>query len=116
MTDDDRDRELLRYIAESISLIERYTISGKAAFLDELMLQDAVLRRLETLADATRHLSNAVTARHPEIHWRQIYGFRNVAAHGYLALRADRIWDTVQDYLPILKSVVDDELHRLDTS
>jgi len=108
----ERDEDLLRYISDSISLIAQYTGGGKAAFLREPMVQDAVLRRLETLADAARQLSGELTARHPEIPWRAIYGFRNVAAHGYLGLDMGRVWTTVQDYLPALHSVVAEELRN----
>ena len=75
---------------------------------------DAVLRRLETLADAARHLSPELTARHSTIPWRAIYGFRNVAAHGDVGLDLARVWATVQDYLPALDSVVAEELRSFD--
>jgi uncharacterized protein with HEPN domain len=110
VTDRARDEDLLRYIAESILLIEQYTAGGEDAFLREPIVQDAVLRRLETLADAARHLSVELTAQHPNIPWRAIYGFRNVAAHGYLGLDLARVWATVRDYLPALHSVIAEEL------
>jgi uncharacterized protein with HEPN domain len=81
-----RDLELLLYIQQSIARIEGYTREGRDTFLSQNVLQDAVLRRLETLADAAGHLSPALQDRHPHIPWRDISGFRNVAAHGYLEL------------------------------
>lgn len=114
MTDPEREEDLLRYVAESISLITQYTIGGEEVFLTETLVQDAVLRRLETLADAARHLSDELKARHPGIPWRQIYGFRNVAAHGYIALDPSRVWLTVQQYLPPLHAVVTEELGRIE--
>lgn len=114
MSDGARDEDLLRYIAESISLISQYTAGGEDAFLREPIVQDAVLRRLETLADAARHLSLELTARHSAIPWRAIYGFRNVAAHGYVGLDLARVWATVRDYLPALDSVVAEELRSFN--
>lgn len=114
MNDAERDREMLAYIAESISLIERYIGGGEAVFVRDPMVQDAVLRRLETLADATRHLSGELIPRHPEIPWRAIYGFRNVAAHGYVRLNMTRVWTTVQEDIPTLKTMVAEELSRQD--
>lgn len=106
----DRDRDLLRYILESIERIDRYSVRGREAFLTETIVQDAVLRRLETLANAANRLSDDLKARHPEIRWRAIYGFRNIAAHGYLELDVTRVWATIEVHLPALKSIVIKEL------
>jgi uncharacterized protein with HEPN domain len=109
---EERDFDLLSYIQESIARIEEYTLGGREPFLEETIVQDVTLRRLETLADAASHLSDALRARHPEIPWREIYGFRNVAAHAYRTIDIERVWVTVQRYLPSLKAVVDEELRR----
>lgn len=107
---DDRDRRHLTYIRDAIVLIERRTLAGREAFLSDVDCQDAVLWRLETLAEATGKLSAGVKARHPEIRWRAIYAFRNVAAHAYLALRIDDVWEIVEQHLPALRAVVEEEL------
>jgi uncharacterized protein with HEPN domain len=104
---------LLFYIQRSIALIDEYTQSGREAFLDAPVLQDAVVRRLETLADAASHLSDELKTRHPEIPWREVYGFRNVAAHGYLELDLGRVWTTVEISLPVLKAAVGGEISSL---
>jgi uncharacterized protein with HEPN domain len=112
------DAVYLQYIAESIELIEDY-IAGvdgspyQALFYDDLRTQDAVLRRMETLADAASHLSDGLKGRHPHIPWRQIADFRNVLAHGYADIRLDRVWRAVVADLPTLKAVVRGELDML---
>jgi len=60
----------LSYIRESIELIEEYTRDGAETFSSDLRTQDAVLRRMETLADAAAHLSDDLKMGHPEIDWR----------------------------------------------
>ena len=112
MKDAERDRELLAYIQESISRVEEYARGGPQVFLQEPMVQDAVLRRMETLADAASRLSDTLKTRHPTIRWRAIYGFRNVAAHAYASIDLERVWQTVNDHLPALKTVVEQELGR----
>ncbi len=111
-TEDEREQERLRYIDLSIRRIEEYTGGKQEAFLSEAMIQDAVLRRLETLADATGKLSDVLKARHPEIPWPQVYGFRNIAAHAYEYLDLSRVWEIVRDYLPVLKAAVATEIRR----
>jgi len=110
VTEEERERERLRYIQESITRVEQYTQGGEEAFFGEPIIQDAVLRRLETLADATGKLSDALKERHPEIPWRRVYGFRHIAAHAYEGLDLRRAWEIVEDYLPALKAVIDMEL------
>ena len=109
---DERQRRLLTYIRDAIHLIELRTLAGRQAFLDDVDIQDAVLWRLQTLAEATNRLSTEVKARHPDIRWRAIYGFRNIAAHGYLDLQIDRVWEIVEFHLPALRAVSDEELSR----
>jgi uncharacterized protein with HEPN domain len=110
VTRDPRQRGRLQYIRQSTARIEQYTRGGREAFLREPIVQDAVLRRLEKLADAIGKLSDSLKARHPTIPWRQVYGFRNIAAHAYEEIDLTRVWEIVEDYVPVLKSVVDREL------
>jgi uncharacterized protein with HEPN domain len=108
-----RDERHLGYIRTSIQLIDDYTREGgKEAFLTEPRVQDAVLRRLETLAEAAGKLSVAVKARHPEIPWRAVVGFRNIAAHAHLEMLAERAWEIVDRYLPPLRAAVEAEMDR----
>jgi uncharacterized protein with HEPN domain len=109
------DAVYLRHIAESIELIEQYLAGADGApseqlFLHDLRTQDAVLRRLETLADAAGHLSDALKARHPHVPWRQIVAFRNVLAHAYTTIRLDRVWEAITADLQALKTAVASEL------
>jgi uncharacterized protein with HEPN domain len=96
--------------------VEQY-LGGRTTGLDEALFwsdqrtQDAVLRRMETLADAASHLSDTLKARHPTIPWRQI-NFRNVLAHAYTEIRLDRVWQVIEGDLPQLRTVIDQELGR----
>ncbi len=107
---DERDRRHLLYIRESVARIRRYTSGGREEFLRDELLQDAVLRRLETLAEATDKLPDELKARHPDVPWRAVYGFRNIAAHAYIDLDLDRAWEIVEDHLAPVESAVDAEL------
>ena len=109
------DRVYLGLIAESISLVEQYVADqegkpSQSIFAEDVLRQDAVLRRMEILSDAASHLSDELKARHPTIPWRRISDFRNVLAHAYLHLQLDRIWRTVVNDLPLLKSVTQQDL------
>ena len=70
------------------------------------MVQDAVARNLQTLAEASGRLSEAAKERVAEVPWRAITGFRNVLVHGYLGIDADVVWRVIERDLPPLKSAL----------
>ena len=98
------DRLYLIHIGECIDRIESYTQGmTKEAFLASSMVQDAVVRNLQTLAESTQRLSDRAKESRPEIEWYKIAGFRNVLVHDYLAVDVEKIWNIVQSDLPVLK-------------
>lgn len=109
-----RALQRLNYIAESIERVEEYIAGDVDRLLGNVLIQDAVLRRLETLADASSKLPEELQQRHPEVAWRRIRGFRNVAAHAYEGIDMLRIWDIVENYLPALQAAVVAELRRAE--
>jgi uncharacterized protein with HEPN domain len=105
------DGVYLEYIEESIERIEQYLAGASGApdrerFSTDDVTQDAVLRRLETLAEATSHLSSELRERYPTIDWRKVANFRNVLARGYVELSLDLIWQAITEDLPKLKAVI----------
>jgi uncharacterized protein with HEPN domain len=68
--------------------------------------------RLEILADATAQLSPALKDRHPDIPWREVYDFRNIAAHAYLDIDLERILGDRYGHLPPPRTAVENELER----
>lgn len=108
------DSVYLDYIEESIELVEQYLRAGsgaldRARFEADVLTRDAVLHRIETLAEATSHLSVELRARHPDIEGRKIVDFRNVLAHGYVRLDLDLVWRSIMQDLPALKTVIEQE-------
>lgn len=74
--------------------------------MESTMVQDAVLRNLQVLAESTQRLSDSFKDSHPEIEWHQIAGLRNILVHNYLGIDLETVWATVIKKLPELKLVV----------
>ena len=113
------DGAYLQLISESIAPMMEYITEmaeepSLRLFAEDLRTQDAVLRRMEILADAASHLSSALQSRHPDIPWRKISDFRNVLAHAYMEVELDLVWSVIEEDLPALKALVQKE--RDDTS
>ena len=61
------DRPYLLHILDAIERTERYASHGHAAFLKESHWQDGIIRQLEIIGEATKHLSPQLRAAHPQI-------------------------------------------------
>ena len=110
------DRLFLVHISECISRIERYTLGGKSAFLADTLVQDAVIRNLQVLAESCMRLSAALKTAYPETDWQGIAGFRNILVHDYLGINRVRVWEIVTQHTPALKTEVQRMLNDLGPS
>jgi len=107
------DRIYLLHIRECLERINQYTVSGKDTFLSDTLIQDAVIRNLQTLAESSQRLSDFLKHKRPEIDWKNIAGFRNVVVHNYLGIDVEQIWDIVEKDLPSLKTTIDSMIMAL---
>lgn len=105
-SDTHSDAVLLVHLCECIERIQEYTGGERATFFSSRLVQDAVVRNLQTLAESTQRLSASLKATEPDVPWRAIAGFRNVLAHGYLTIDPDAVWSVVEQDLPELGEAV----------
>lgn len=108
------DRVYLEYILERIQRIENYTQGDKSVFMDSTLVQDAVIRNLQTMTESTQRLSDSLKSTHPSVDWRAIAGFRNILVHDYLGLDLERTWEVIEKRLPSLKADIEKMLHELE--
>ncbi|MCO1601372.1 HepT-like ribonuclease domain-containing protein [Desulfosporosinus nitroreducens] len=104
------DKVFLQNILECIVKIETYTNSGKQKFMSSDLIQDAVIRNLEILGEATKRVSQGTKEKHQEIPWRQMAGLRDVLIHDYMGVSLKIVWNVVQNELPQLKTKIIDLL------
>ena len=103
----ENDYVLLNYIRLCIERIRTYSSEGRAAFFDSTMVQDAVARNLQTLAESTQRLSSSLKATESGVSWDAIAGFRNVLVHNYLGMDLELVWSVVEIDLPELESAIE---------
>ena len=101
------DRLYLIHISECIERIESYVAEkDKQQFLDSSLIQDAIIRNLQLLAESTQRLSDVAKESESGIDWFKIAGFRNVLVHDYLGIDIERVWNILEKDLPVLKKAV----------
>ena len=94
------DLTLLEHIRGRIARIEEYTNGEKSTFYDSHLVQDAVIRNLQTIVESTQRLTDGLQATEREVPWRAIAGFRNVLVHDYFEVDLDVVWSVVVHDLP----------------
>lgn len=109
-----RDQVYLNHILDAINTIEQYTKLGKEAFLTEQHWQDATIRQLEIIGEATKRISKDITLSNSEVPWRRIAGLRDILIHEYMGVDLTAIWEITQKNLPQLKIQIENILNRLD--
>ena len=96
----------VRHVLECIERIQRYCQKGREEFAHSELVQEAVLRNLQVLAESTERMSDGLKAKHPEAQWRA--GFRNVLVHDYLGVNLGRTWEIVSTDIPVLQVQMDE--------
>ncbi len=92
-------------ILEAIHQIRTYLADqNEEAFANDRKTQDAVIRNLEIIGEATGNLPDQVRKGEPEIDWRKIIGLRNILIHEYFGINLPIVWDVVQNKLGPLEA------------
>lgn len=86
------DKVYLAHMLECSGRIDEYVGGDEARFRASRLIQDAVVRNLQTLAKSSQRLTDAIKATAPEVPWRARSGFRNILVHDYLAIDVDAVW------------------------
>ena len=98
------DLVYVEHVLGCLARIQTYTGGSKSVFMESTLVQDAVIRNLQVMAESTQRLSEEIKGKHPEVDWRGLAGFRNVLAHGYLGVDAQRVWELIETRLAALRT------------
>ena len=108
-----QDKPYLQHIADAIQKIKEYTSLGHETFMEQTHWQDAVIRKLEIVGEAVKHLSPDLKKQYPNVHWRRIAGLRDVLIHDYMGVDMNAVWDITQKDIPEFKKNIQEMLSWL---
>ena len=70
-------------------------------FTRSVLVQDAVIRRITIIGEATKSIPESVRSRYPDIPWKDIAGTRDKVVHGYNHVDLVVVWEIIaQDLIP----------------
>ena len=101
------DTIYLRHILDAIKDIENFTKGvSEEKFGRTKLLQDAVIRNLEIIGEASKRVPKKIKDKHKDIEWKKIAGMRDVLIHDYLGVDVEIVWAVIENRLPELKKKI----------
>jgi uncharacterized protein with HEPN domain len=102
-----RDKSSLIDILNSCESIERFIRNkSKNDFYNDEMMQEAVIRKIEIIGEATNRVSEDLKNRFPDFPWKKMRAMRNIMIHMYDELELDIVWGTATNDIPLLQNRV----------
>jgi uncharacterized protein with HEPN domain len=105
----------VRYCGDTEELLNRIGSSYEQFIRDKIYYTAGSMYVLQ-IAELTGHLSQNFRDSHPEQPWSNIRSMRNMFAHEYWNMNAEKIWNTLCDELPKLGNMCAAELQKLQAS
>ena len=97
----------IEHILESIERIESYTKDlSKEKLKKNVKIQDAIIRRIEIIGEATKNLPIDFRNKYTAVEWSDIIRTRDKITHHYFGIDLDIVWDIVKKDLPDLKKKI----------
>jgi uncharacterized protein with HEPN domain len=103
-----REQDFLQDIEDAIRRILEYTADMDwDQYLTDYKTQDAVVRNLEVIGEATKNLSDEFRGQHPAVPWREMAGTRDRLTHLYFGINQEIVWQIVEHDLPVLRDRIE---------
>jgi uncharacterized protein with HEPN domain len=95
-------------ILDAARLIAAYLKGTSASdFRADSQKQDAVIRRIEIIGEASAHLTDETRAAIPELPFRKMRGMRNIVAHDYANADPKIVWEVATVHVPEIGAVLE---------
>ena len=110
-----RDSDYLNDIREGLHRILTYTAElTYEQFMGDIKTQDAVVRNLEIIGEATKKLSIHIRKSYPKVPWKDMMGMRDKMIHHYFGINYEIVWTISKEELAGLLPQIEKILAKED--
>ena len=106
-----KGREISDYIDDIINAIADVAdfTQGMSSemFVADKKTVSAVIRCLEVIGEAAKHIPTSFRKKHPDIPWSKMAGMRDILIHDYMGVDLKTVWKVAQERLLELKPLIE---------
>lgn len=97
----------LRHIIDDIRDIENFMKNvSREKFDKNKEKQNAVIKSIENIGEATRNLPIDFTVKYPYVEWPKIIAMKNRLVHDYFGIDIETVWKVIKEDIPLLKTEI----------
>jgi uncharacterized protein with HEPN domain len=102
-------------IIENMGRVERF-VEGMSYedFIRDEKTSFAVLRCIEIMGEAAKHVPESFRLKYSEIPWKDIGGMRDKVMHFYFGVELKRVWLVIKEDIPEIKPLITEVLEDLE--
>ncbi len=106
------ERDYVDYLQDIVE-----SIGDIAAFIEGILPEEfkrdkktvnAVLRSIEVMGEAARHVPEEIREMNPQVPWKKMCGMRDKLIHEYHGVDIDTVWRTINEDIPPLRALIEE--------
>ena len=102
----------LAYVEHILDCIRKIYAFSEGLSLREFkkseMAQDAIIRNIEIIGEASKKISIDTRKTYYKIPWKEIAGMRDKLIHDYIGVDVDVVWKTIKKDIPDLEKLINE--------
>ena len=104
-----KDNEVyLRHMLEISQQIKtEFENRGRAAIESDQLAMEGLVRLIQKIGEAARHVSVDFRIKHSDVPWTEIIGMRDRVVHDYMRVQVPIVWKTVEKDIPKLIQILE---------
>jgi len=111
------ERNLVIYVKDMIENMEKSEIFVKDLNYEDFVSDEkthyAVIRCIEIIGEAAKHIPQEIRKKYPEIPWKDMAGMRDKVTHFYFGINLEKVWLVVKKDIRELKPLIKEVLEEL---